>query len=109
MGDATKGTPIKESLPRRLGVLISGRGSNLQALIRAVQDERLDATIAVVISNVADAPGLAHVHAPSLQCTLEEYDQLLAEEYQRLMGLAGASTVAPPPINRNQQGQPLGG
>ncbi|MDO8795369.1 MAG: phosphoribosylglycinamide formyltransferase [Vicinamibacterales bacterium] len=42
----------------RLGVLISGRGSNLQALIRAIEECRLDATIAVVISNVADAPGL---------------------------------------------------
>ena len=37
---------------RRLGVLISGRGSNLQALIDAIRDGRLDATIAVVISNV---------------------------------------------------------
>jgi phosphoribosylglycinamide formyltransferase-1 len=43
---------------RRLGVLISGRGSNLQALIDAIGDGRLDATIAVVISNRADAPGL---------------------------------------------------
>jgi len=44
---------------RRLGVLISGRGSNLQAIIDAVQDRRLDATIAVVVSNRADAAGLA--------------------------------------------------
>ena len=43
---------------RRLGVLISGRGSNLQALIEAIHDGRLDATIAVVISNREDAPGL---------------------------------------------------
>ena len=43
---------------RRLGVLVSGRGSNLQALIDATRDGRLDATIAVVISNRADAAGL---------------------------------------------------
>jgi phosphoribosylglycinamide formyltransferase-1 len=43
---------------RRLGVLISGRGSNLQAIIDAIRDGRLNATIAVVISNRADAPGL---------------------------------------------------
>jgi len=43
---------------RRLGVLISGRGSNLQALIDATRDGRLRATIAVVISNRADAAGL---------------------------------------------------
>lgn len=43
---------------RRLGVLISGRGSNLQAIIDAVDEGRLDAEIAVVISNRADAAGL---------------------------------------------------
>lgn len=42
-----------------IGVLISGRGSNLQALIDAIADGRLRARIAVVISNRADAAGLA--------------------------------------------------
>lgn len=44
---------------RRLGVLISGRGSNLQALIDAIREGRLDAKVAIVISNRADAEGLA--------------------------------------------------
>ena len=43
---------------RRLGVLISGRGSNLQAIIDAVADGTLDARIAVVISNRGGAAGL---------------------------------------------------
>jgi phosphoribosylglycinamide formyltransferase-1 len=43
---------------RRIGVLISGRGSNLQALIDAVADRTLDAQIAVVISNKANVAGL---------------------------------------------------
>ena len=43
---------------RRLGVLISGRGSNLQAIIDAVKSRRLNAEIAVVISNKSDAAGL---------------------------------------------------
>ena len=43
---------------RRLGILISGRGSNLQAIIDAISEKRLDAEIAVVISNRADAPGM---------------------------------------------------
>jgi phosphoribosylglycinamide formyltransferase 1 len=43
---------------RRLGVLISGRGSNLQAIVDAIRDGRLDAEIAVVISNRAEAAGL---------------------------------------------------
>jgi phosphoribosylglycinamide formyltransferase-1 len=44
--------------PLRLGVLLSGSGTNLQALIDAIAAGRLQATIAVVISNVPDAPGL---------------------------------------------------
>lgn len=44
--------------PAAIGVLISGRGSNLQALIDAVQDGALDARIAVVISNRPSAAGL---------------------------------------------------
>lgn len=43
---------------RRIGVLISGRGSNLRALMDAAADGRLNATIAVVISNREDAAGL---------------------------------------------------
>mgnify|MGYP001411440648 CR=1 FL=1 len=43
---------------RRLGVLISGRGSNLQAIIDAIDDGRLDAQVAVVISNKKDTRGL---------------------------------------------------
>jgi len=43
---------------RRLGVLISGRGSNLQAIVDAIREGRLDAEIAVVISNRAEAAGL---------------------------------------------------
>jgi phosphoribosylglycinamide formyltransferase-1 len=42
----------------RLGVLISGRGTNLQAIVDAVRDGRLDADIRVVLSNRADAAGL---------------------------------------------------
>lgn len=42
----------------RIGVMISGRGSNLQALIDAVVDGRVRAEIVVVLSNRPDAPGL---------------------------------------------------
>ncbi len=44
--------------PLRLGVLLSGSGSNLQALIDAIEAGRLRARVAVVISNVPDAKGL---------------------------------------------------
>jgi phosphoribosylglycinamide formyltransferase-1 len=45
-------------LPRRLGILISGRGSNLLAIGEAIATGRLEATIAIVISSRAGAPGL---------------------------------------------------
>ncbi len=41
-----------------LGVLISGRGSNLLAILEAIEDGRLDATVNVVVSNKVAAPGL---------------------------------------------------
>ena len=44
---------------KRLGILLSGRGSNFLAIARAIREGRLTNTaIAVVIANVEDAPGL---------------------------------------------------
>lgn len=48
--------------PAKLVVLISGSGSNLQAFIDAIKAGRLNATIAAVISNKADAFGLTRAH-----------------------------------------------
>jgi phosphoribosylglycinamide formyltransferase-1 len=59
-GHASETTPDpqNDSRPHRIAVLISGRGSNLQAIIDATADGRLDAVIEVVISSRAAAPGL---------------------------------------------------
>jgi phosphoribosylglycinamide formyltransferase-1 len=74
---------------RRLGVLISGRGSNLQALIDAVGDGRLQATIAVVISNRPDAAGLNRARKAGIEAVCvdhrgftsrDEHDRALARE-----------------------------
>lgn len=43
---------------KKLGILISGRGSNFEAIADSIQQGRLHAEIAIVISNRADAPGL---------------------------------------------------
>ncbi len=43
---------------RRIGVLISGRGSNMVSLIEATRSGELDAEVALVLSDVAEAPGL---------------------------------------------------
>jgi phosphoribosylglycinamide formyltransferase-1 len=44
---------------KRLGILLSGRGSNFLAIADSIAAGRLDAEIAVVISNRPDAPGIA--------------------------------------------------
>lgn len=64
--------PVPSSLPI-LGVLISGRGSNLQAIMRAIGDGRLAARIGVVISNRPDAGGLAHARAAGLATEVIEH------------------------------------
>ncbi len=88
--------------PASLGILISGRGSNLLAIIEAIRDGRLAASIAVVISNKADAPGLEHARKAGIEtlvldhkehATREAYDRALVEALRarqvRLVCLAG--------------------
>lgn len=48
---------------KKIVILISGRGSNMEAILRAARDEKWPAQIAAVISNRADAPGLAIAQA----------------------------------------------
>ncbi len=55
---------MSEPALHRLGILLSGRGSNFLALAEAVADGRIPrAVIAVVLSNREDAPGLVHARA----------------------------------------------
>jgi len=51
---------------KRIAVLISGRGSNLQALIAAARDPGYPAAVALVIANRPDAAGLAHAAAAGI-------------------------------------------
>src|SRR5712672_2233463 len=52
-----------EAMKRRVAILISGRGSNMAALIKAAREEDFPAEIALVISNRADAGGLEKARA----------------------------------------------
>src|SRR5256885_2418013 len=52
-----------EAMKRRVAILISGRGSNMAALIKAAREEDFPAEIGVVISNRADAGGLEKARA----------------------------------------------
>jgi phosphoribosylglycinamide formyltransferase 1 len=63
-----------------LGVLISGRGTNLQALIDAVQEQRLPARIAVVISNRPAAAGLERARAAGIETLVIEHRAFEARE-----------------------------
>jgi phosphoribosylglycinamide formyltransferase-1 len=57
----------------KLAVLISGRGSNLQALIDACADPSYPAEIVLVISNQASAQGLARAEAAGLATTVIDH------------------------------------
>jgi phosphoribosylglycinamide formyltransferase-1 len=96
---------------RRLGVLISGRGSNLQALIDAIRDGRLDAHIAVVISNREDAEGLEKARSAGVEAlalshrgwpSRDDYDRALARELKSrdvgLVCLAGFMRLVGAPL-----------
>lgn len=50
----------------KAAVLISGTGSNLKALINAVENDGLELDIALVVSNRADAPGIDHALATGI-------------------------------------------
>jgi phosphoribosylglycinamide formyltransferase-1 len=74
-----------------IGVLISGRGSNLQALMDAIAERRLNARIAVVISNKPGAGGIDHARAAGIDALVmdhrgypsrDAYDAALAEVLQ---------------------------
>jgi phosphoribosylglycinamide formyltransferase-1 len=91
-----------DPISRRLGVLISGRGSNLQALLDAIRGGTLDAEIAIVISNRADAPGLEGARRAGVEtlvvdhrgwATRDDFDRALVRELRarsvRLVCLAG--------------------
>ncbi|HML11472.1 MAG TPA: phosphoribosylglycinamide formyltransferase, partial [Stellaceae bacterium] len=83
----------------RVGILISGRGSNLQALIDAVADPAYPAEIAIVISNRVDAAGLARAEAagiphhvvadPDRTAFATATDRILRETGVELVVLAG--------------------
>ena len=71
---------------KRIGILISGRGSNMLALIRAVADGRIpEAEVAVVISNVADAAGLERAREHGVEAVTLEHRGKTREEHDRTM------------------------
>jgi phosphoribosylglycinamide formyltransferase 1 len=88
-------------MKKKLGILISGRGSNFEAIADSIDAGRLDAEIAAVVSNRPTAPGLDvarrrglnSVVIPSKGLDREVYDRMVVAELKRcqvdLVCLAG--------------------
>lgn len=92
-----------------IAVLISGRGTNLQSIINAVEEKRLDAKIEIVLSNKADAFGLERAKKHGVSTVVldhksyssrEAYDQAVVELLQKrgveLVVLAGFMRLLSP-------------
>lgn len=70
---------------RNLGVLISGRGSNLQALLDAAASGDLGGRVALVISNVAGAAGLERARRAGVAARVRDHRGGTREEHDRAM------------------------
>ena len=96
-------------MPHRIGVLLSGRGSNFEALADSISSGRIPGTeIALVVSNREGAPGIARAAErgipfqviPSKGLAREEYDRIVVEELRKarvdLVCLAGFMRLLSP-------------
>jgi phosphoribosylglycinamide formyltransferase 1 len=108
-----------ERVSGRIGVLISGRGSNLQALIDAQHAGRLGGEIALVVANVATAQGLQRAAAAAIPACFRSHQGLAREAYDAgllallrehavdLVCLAGYMRLLSPPFVRAFPGRIL--
>ncbi len=93
---------------KNIGILLSGRGSNFEAIARNVADEKIPGKIALVISNREQAPGLERARAMGLKTLFisskgkdrEAYDRevvaALKEAHVDLVCLAGFMRLLSP-------------
>jgi phosphoribosylglycinamide formyltransferase-1 len=106
MDDVVFRSPRKKG---RIAVFLSGRGSNFAAIREAIQRGAIDAEIALVLSNKADAPGLLKGQEagletlfldPKLFASREDFDRAVIDEVERrridLICLAGYMRVLTP-------------
>ena len=75
--------------PYKLAALVSGRGSNLQAIIDSIERKELDAQLSIVISNIKDASALVRAERhgietifidPASYTNRKSYDQALIDK-----------------------------
>lgn len=67
-------------MKKRVGILISGRGSNMRALIEAAKAKDYPAEIVLVISNVADAGGLGFARQHNIETKVIEHQKFPSRE-----------------------------
>ncbi|MGJ8524807.1 Phosphoribosylglycinamide formyltransferase [Halomonadaceae bacterium LMG 33818] len=109
MSEETTGFEAEPAEPRRIVVLISGNGTNLQALIDAQEHDELGGEIAAVISNNAEAYGLTRAREAGIPAVVlpqdeyenrETYDGALIKVIERhepdLVVLAGFMRILTP-------------
>jgi len=102
---------MKTAEPLRLGVLVSGRGTNLEAICRSIDRGETPARVCVVISDRPEAPALARARRrgipavgiapsrfPSRAAFFEHVDRLLRDHGVGLVALAGFMRLLPPPF-----------
>jgi phosphoribosylglycinamide formyltransferase-1 len=105
---------------KNIVILISGRGSNMEAVVRAAQSEGWPARIAAVISNRPDAAGLAFAQAQGIATAVvpskafagrAEFDAALQQEIDRfapdLVVLAGFMRILTAPFVEHYAGRML--
>lgn len=105
---------------KKIVILISGRGSNMQAIVRAAQNEKWPAEIAAVISNRADAEGCAYAEAQGIPvrvvphaafATRAGFDAALQEQIDAfapdLLVLAGFMRILTPAFVTHYMGRIL--
>jgi phosphoribosylglycinamide formyltransferase 1 len=102
----------------KIGILVSGRGTNLQAIIDAIENGELNARIAVVLSNKKEAPALARAQKKDIETVYldpksfagkKEFDLALARELEDrqidLVCLAGYMRILGPEFIRKFEGK----
>lgn len=102
----------------KIGILVSGRGTNLQAIIDAIENGELNARIAVVLSNKKEAPALERAQKKGIEAVYldpkpfadkKEFDRALARELEdrqiNLVCLAGYMRILGPEFIRKFEGK----
>lgn len=104
----------------RIGFLISGRGSNMEAILRGVEQRRIPAVAAVVISNEPDAPGLGKAQEHGVETLVLDHRKAadrseqdrrivaaLEERRVDLICLAGYMRIVTPTLLKAYEGRIL--